>query len=88
LEQIGVRELRQNASKYLSRVQRGETFEITDRGRPVAILRPKEIDHYQEMIDQGRITPATDRRPFASRPPLDSTFRISDELAADRDIER
>lgn len=37
-EQIGVAEVRQNLSKYLGRIARGESFEITDRGRPVALL--------------------------------------------------
>ena len=37
---IGVRELRQRASELLRRVERGETIEVTDRGRPVAILTP------------------------------------------------
>lgn len=37
---VGVRELRQRASELLRRVQRGETLEITDRGRPVALLTP------------------------------------------------
>jgi prevent-host-death family protein len=35
-----VRELRQAASELLRRVEQGETFEITDRGRPVALLSP------------------------------------------------
>jgi len=37
---IGIRELRQNASEYLRRVEGGETIEVTDRGRPVALLTP------------------------------------------------
>jgi prevent-host-death family protein len=37
---VGIRELRQSASELLRRVQQGETFEITDRGRPVALLSP------------------------------------------------
>jgi len=37
---VGVRELRQRASELLRLVARGETIEITDRGRPVAILGP------------------------------------------------
>lgn len=37
---VGVRELRQRASELLRQVQRGETLEITDRGRPVALLTP------------------------------------------------
>jgi prevent-host-death family protein len=37
---IGVRELRQRASELLRRVEQGETIEVTDRGRRVAILSP------------------------------------------------
>jgi prevent-host-death family protein len=40
MTQVGVRELRQAASELLRRVEQGETFEITDRGRPVALLSP------------------------------------------------
>lgn len=36
----GIRELRQRASELLRRVEAGETIEITDRGRPVAVLGP------------------------------------------------
>jgi prevent-host-death family protein len=37
---VGVRELRQRASELLRRVAAGETIEVTDRGRPVALLSP------------------------------------------------
>jgi prevent-host-death family protein len=37
---VGVRELRQRASELLRRVEAGETIEVTDRGRPVALLAP------------------------------------------------
>jgi prevent-host-death family protein len=37
---VGVRELRQRASELLRRVEAGETIEVTDRGRPVAMLAP------------------------------------------------
>jgi len=37
---VGVRELRQRASELLRRVASGETTEVTDRGRPVALLTP------------------------------------------------
>ena len=40
MTQVGVRELRQRASELLRRVEEGETIEITDRGRPVALLGP------------------------------------------------
>lgn len=40
MARVGVRELRQRASELLRRVEGGETIEITDRGRPVALLGP------------------------------------------------
>ena len=39
-ERVGVRELRQNLSVYLRRVAAGETLEVTERKRAVAILVP------------------------------------------------
>jgi antitoxin (DNA-binding transcriptional repressor) of toxin-antitoxin stability system len=38
MERVGVRELRRDASAILRRVAAGETIEVTDRGRPVAVL--------------------------------------------------
>ena len=49
----GIRELRQRASELLRRVEAGETIEITDRGRPVAILAPLPD---QSPIDRLRAT--------------------------------
>ena len=40
MSSIGIRELRQRASEFLRRVEAGETIEVTDRGRPVALLTP------------------------------------------------
>jgi prevent-host-death family protein len=40
MSSIGIRDLRQRASEYLRRVEAGETIEVTDRGRPVALLTP------------------------------------------------
>ena len=37
---VGIRELRQNASAYLRRVEAGETIQIADRGRAVALWVP------------------------------------------------
>jgi prevent-host-death family protein len=38
MDSVGVRELRRQASAILRRVAAGETVEVTDRGRPVAVL--------------------------------------------------
>ncbi len=37
---VGVRELRQNLSRYLERVKGGEAFVVTERGIEVARLTP------------------------------------------------
>ena len=37
---VGVRELRQNLSRYLERVKAGEAFVVTERGSEVARLTP------------------------------------------------
>jgi prevent-host-death family protein len=47
---VGVRELRQRASELLRLVERGETVEITDRGRPVALLTPMPQDGPLERL--------------------------------------
>lgn len=47
---IGIRELRQRASEYLRRVAAGETIEVTDRGRPVALLTPVPEGNPLDML--------------------------------------
>lgn len=70
---VGVRELRQNLSVYLDRVKNGETLEVTEHGRPVAQLGPrplKPVSIIDQMIAEGRITPATfDHRKLPPPPP-------------------
>jgi prevent-host-death family protein len=55
----GIRELRQRASELLRRVEAGETIEITDRGRPVAVLAPLP-DHspMERLRATGDLEPA------------------------------
>lgn len=59
MSSVGVRELRQRASELLRRVADGETIQITDRGRPVALLAPlPEADPLERMRASGEIVPA------------------------------
>jgi len=57
--QVGVRELRQNLSRYLRRVASGERLEVTERGRPVAILAPlsESSSALQRLVASGRARP-------------------------------
>lgn len=40
MEHVGIREMRQNLSRYARRAKSGESFLITDRGQTVAQLTP------------------------------------------------
>jgi prevent-host-death family protein len=53
---VGVRELRQNLSVYLREIERGKSFEVTDRGQPVAMLipLPRAATALQKLIASGR----------------------------------
>jgi prevent-host-death family protein len=52
---VGVRELRENLSAYLDRVQAGEEVIVTERGRRVArIVGPSKLD---QLIAEGRANP-------------------------------
>lgn len=88
-----MRELRQNASKYLHRVAAGESITITERGKPVAVLSPPppSMTRLDELIASGEVIPA--ERPFGETlltPPLPGKpgFSASDELQRMRDEER
>lgn len=59
MEKIGIRELRQNASKYIDRVKNGESFEVTSRGVPVAMLTPAQKPSlYDRLVAEGKLVPA------------------------------
>jgi prevent-host-death family protein len=40
MELVGIREMRQNLSRYAQRARHGESFLITDRGQEIAQLTP------------------------------------------------
>ena len=58
--EVGVRDLKNNLSRYLERVQGGEEVIVTDRGHPVARLAALDhpTDRLAEMIAAGVVRPA------------------------------
>ncbi len=56
-DRVGVRELRQDLSRYLRRVRRGERLVVTERGRPLAVLSPwaDAGDPLDALIAEGRV---------------------------------
>ena len=68
MESIPVRQLNQDTAGVLARVERGESLEITSRGRPIARLvpaTPRGLDELDDLIAAGRVVPATLNGPFA-----------------------
>jgi prevent-host-death family protein len=88
MERIGVRELRQHASRYLARVARGERIEVTDRGRLVAMLVPAEDDPWHALLASGRITPPSTSGRVTDDAPVDYGVSASARLEAMREDAR
>jgi prevent-host-death family protein len=61
MERIGIRELRQHASRYIAKVRAGESVEVTDRGHLVALLVPPApgVSAREELIAGGQLRPAS-----------------------------
>jgi prevent-host-death family protein len=68
--EVGVRDLRDNLSRHLDRVRRGEEIVVTDRGRAIARVLPMSSERaLDRLIANGLVTPA-------SRPKSRSTRRV------------
>ncbi len=87
---VGVRELRQNLSRYLARVKDGETLAVTERGREVARLIPSHPDvdpfylelaeKYGATLPDGDLLEASRNLPSLERPvPEGTTDAFLDE---------
>ncbi|MDQ3578400.1 MAG: type II toxin-antitoxin system prevent-host-death family antitoxin [Actinomycetota bacterium] len=89
MERIGVRELRQHASRYLNRVKAGETVEVTERGHLIALLVPPDpaTSARERLVAAGRLIPGSRPlqlpRRIAVPGDLD-TSAVLDELRGDR----
>lgn len=61
MERIGIRELRQNASRYLALVKAGQTVEVTERGELIALLVPPQRSQSarDRLIGIGKLIPAS-----------------------------
>lgn len=63
MENVGIRELRQNLSQYLVQVKAGESFVVTERGKEVARLipsGPKDSPIGRLVAERGATMPKVD----------------------------
>lgn len=88
MESIGVRELRQNASRYLARVAAGEDFQVTARGRPVALLVPVPTSPWDQLLAAGAVQAPEGEGDVGDAEPVDFGVDASATLAGMRKGER
>ena len=82
--EVGVRELRNNLSRYLERVQAGEEVIVTERGRAIARVLPLSHERtIDRLIAQGLVTPAPQPKRQSSRP-VKTAGTVSDLVAEQR----
>ena len=93
MKRIGVRELRQHASRYLELVKAGQTVEVTERGRLIALLSPPPATRTarERLIAAGRLVPASnpsgrlrESQPVAVTPAEPSNQELLDEQRGER----
>jgi antitoxin (DNA-binding transcriptional repressor) of toxin-antitoxin stability system len=72
----------------LALVASGETIEVTDRGRLVALLVPAGRDRWQELTASGQVLAVTQDGDLTDEAPLDYGIDVSARLAAMRAKER
>lgn len=91
-ESIGIRELRQHASRYVDMAEQGRRVPVTKRGRLVAYLVPADEprSNFQRMVAAGQVRPASGNlRDLLPPPPAEPGERpLSEVLQELRDEER
>jgi prevent-host-death family protein len=67
--EVGVRELRNNLSRYLERVRSGEEVVVTDRGHAIARVLPIGGERVLDrLVAEGVVSPAARPKRRAGRP--------------------
>ncbi len=92
MDSVGVRDLRQNLSKYLALVKDGQSLAVTERGREVARLAPSgppDSPIARLVAERGATMPRgnlLDRIGASDRPPAGPPY--SEELLEEMREER
>jgi prevent-host-death family protein len=82
--EVGVRDLRNNLSRYLDRVKAGEELVVTDRGAAIARVMPIEGERRLDaLIADGLVTPARHSK-RRRKPPVKGAGTVSDLVADQR----
>ena len=88
MSQVGVRELKNQLSRYLKRVQEGEEIIVTEHGRSVARLLPVLTPHLKEdlepLLRKGVVRWGGGKPRGSSRRPLIQGQSLSEMVVKER----
>ncbi len=83
MPRVGIRELRDKLSLYLTQVKEGKQIEITNRGEVIALLIPmkrKKVDKELLALVEERAASWTGGKPTGSPQPVKGRGRLLSEL--------
>lgn len=85
---VGIRDLKNQLSRYLKRVRAGERLVVTERGEPVAILSPPASTpadrRIEAMLRRGAARWGGGKPRGASRPPRIKGPSVAQAVIEDR----
>lgn len=88
---VGARELKTRLGSYLREVRRGRTIVVTDRGEPVAELRPialargRDLARLDQLVALGRLSKASKAPLSPFRPIRHTGPSLADAVAEGRE---
>jgi prevent-host-death family protein len=83
---VGIRELKENLSKYMAKVKSGQSIVITEHGRPVGRIIPEEksLEERVDALRQAGVIAWSGKKLKRIKPPA---VNRSDKLVSDIVIE-
>jgi len=85
MPEVGIRVLRDNLSRYISRVREGEEVIVTDHGKPVARIAPLDRPYLLErLISEEAGKPPLDRERTSSGKRVKPAAPVSALIIEDR----
>lgn len=83
--EVGVRELKNNLSRYLARVNAGAEVVVTNRGQTIAKITPMGTERtLDRLIAEGIVTPAVSAKLNAPSARLPAKGSVSSLIADQR----
>lgn len=86
---VGVKEMKNNLSRFLSRVKQGEEIVITERGKPIArIVKESEARNavyaaLYELVEKGSVTLPSKSLEAATPKPIKTIGKAVSEMVVE-----